>query len=119
MTAPAAPRISAVRQNGGFVRISWAEVQDATDYNIYLDSAPAPTGLEDSVSDAEGEGNGYFEWWSPEQIGQVYIRITALNALAEESAYSNEVYRYMTSDSDGMSDIPAPLTEAHDIHRKN
>lgn len=117
MTAPASPTISYVRQNGGLVRIAWREVEDATDYNIYLGPDTEPVGLEDSVSDAEIEPGGWFLWWSGPEVGQVYIRITALNSLAEESGYSNEVYRFITSTVDDQ-DIPAPLTQAHKINRK-
>jgi hypothetical protein len=117
MTAPASPTISYVRQNGGKVRIAWREVPDATDYNIYLGPTTAPTGLEDSVNFTEEEPNGWFVWWSGPEAAQVFIRITALNALAEESGYSNEVFRSVTSGSD-TQDIPAPLDHSHDVTRK-
>jgi hypothetical protein len=115
MTAPAAPVIYS-RQNSGFVVLRWREVDGATDYNIYMGDTTAPTGIEDSVSDAEVEPNGWFIWTSVEQIGQVHVRVTALNALAEESAYSNERYHYMNSESDPMR-IPTSITHALDMQR--
>lgn len=110
MSAPSAPRIRA-DQFGGLIRVMWRAVDDATDYNIYVDSAPNPTGIEDSVADDEVEDNGWFIWWSGVQLGQVFVRVKALNALAEESAYSNEVYRYITSEGDGQTTDPSPALE--------
>lgn len=90
MTAPAAPVIRAANVDGYTLRVMWRPVDDATDYNIYLGDTLHPTGLEDSVADGEAEPNGWFIWFSTVQTGQVFVRVTALNALAEESAYSNE-----------------------------
>lgn len=115
MTAPAAPVIRS-RQNAGFIRLAWREVPDATDYNIYMGDTPEPTGIEDQLSDTDVEDNGWFIWTSTEQIGQVHVRVTALNAGAEESAYSNERYHYMNSEQDGMR-IPNDPTSALLINR--
>lgn len=114
MTAPSAPRITNVRQNGGLVTVWWRPVDGATDYNVYLDSNPNPTLVEDSLVDDDVE-NGWMVWESTLQLGQVFIRIKALNALAEESAYSNEVYRYITS---GTDDQQMVLQPGIDIYRR-
>src|SRR5690348_1158906 len=116
MTAPAAPRIY-VAQWGGMIRLRWAEVETATDYNVYMGDTTAPTGLEDSVADDEMEPDGWFVWWSTEQAGPIFVRVTALNALAEESAYSNEAFRYITSNQDGQQ-VPASEDQALNHERK-
>jgi hypothetical protein len=116
MTAPAAPTIY-VRQNGGMVRVAWREVDTATDYNVYLGPDSSPTGLEDSVNDAEGQANGWFVWYSGPEAGGTFVRVTALNALAEESAYSNQVYRYVDSEADTQQ-VPDDETHALQMQRK-
>lgn len=90
MTAPAAPVIRAWQTTGGLLRLSWEAVFGATSYNVYLGDAQNPTGLEDQVLENEASADGSFVWYSPVQVGTVYVRITAVNALAEESGYSNQ-----------------------------
>lgn len=115
MAAPEAPVIKAIQTGGGQVRVTWYEVPDATDYNIYFGDTPNPTGIEDSVSDSEVEDNGLFRWFSdPVYAGHVYVRVTALNAMAEESAYSNEKGFYL-NESNVQSQNP---TRALDHIRK-
>lgn len=94
MAAPSAPRIR-VYNTGEEVRVAWRAVDDATDYNIYLDEVPNPAGVEDSVADDEVEEDGSFVWFSEPQSGHVYVYVTALNALAEESDPSNEVHKFV------------------------
>ncbi len=90
MTAPAAPRIY-VRQNGSRIYVRWQPVVEATDYNLYVGDTVHPTGIEDSIEDDELGSDGWFFDITSEQAGIIYVRMTALNALAEESGYSNEV----------------------------
>lgn len=116
MTAPSAPIIGA-RQVGGMLRLCWREVDNATDYNVYMDSHTAPTRLEDSVNFSEVlSSGGWFVWYSNYEVGQLFARVTALNALAQESGYSNEVYRVINSDTD-TNPMDSP-TQALDINRK-
>jgi hypothetical protein len=89
-----------MQNGGGNIRVAWKAVDDATDYNVYMGDAVNPAGIEDSVADSEAEADGSFVWWSTEQAGFVYVRVTALNSLAEESAYSNERYFYMRQDTE-------------------
>ena len=92
MTAPAAPVIRARQNGGGLIRVSWLAVATATDYNLYMGAAASPTGLEDSIPDDDALADGTFEYWTVGQpTGPVWLRLTALNVLAEESAYSNEI----------------------------
>lgn len=104
MAAPDAPVIRAW-QSGELIRLSWEAVPGATDYNIYLGPSQNPTGLEDTVADDEALADGSFEWWSGPVVGLNYVRITALNALAEESAYSNQKSTYIGGDADV---VPTP-----------
>lgn len=90
MAAPSAPRIY-VRQDGTRVYVRWQPVDTATDYNLYVGDTPNPTGIEDSITDDELGSDGWFFDITGVQSGPTYVRLTALNALAQESAYSNEV----------------------------
>lgn len=117
MSAPSAPTIR-VRQFGGFLRVAWRVVENATDYNIYLGDTTAPTGLEDQLSDSDEGPSGWMVWYSPIQIGKVFVRVTALNAQAEESAYSNECFRYMTSGWDNAQ-TPHEDTSSLNQTRRN
>jgi len=90
MTAPAAPTIK-VRQDGTVIYVRWQPVLDATDYNLYVKEAGLDWGIEDSINDSEINGDGWFFDITGPLAGVVNVRLTALNALAEESGYSNEV----------------------------
>ena len=111
MTAPAAPVIHAIQTGGGNIRVRWHAVDDATDYNVYLGDTPSPTGLEAEISEAEVESDGSFIWWSAEEVGFIYVRVTALNSLAEESAYSNERSFYMNASNDIIRSGPTPALD--------
>lgn len=101
MTAPTAPTIR-VRFNGTTIRVLWQPVESATDYKLYAGAAAAPTGLEADIPDADEGADGWFQYsFVPEDM-TTYVRLTALNLLAEESGYSNEV-RVMASGSVGAS----------------
>lgn len=101
MTAPSAPRII-VHTDGITLRVSWKPVLNATDYKLYVGSAPAPTGLEADISD---DGDGLGPWlqydFVPDDTDS-YLRMTALNVGAEESAYSTE-YHFNLSGNTGTS----------------
>lgn len=113
MTAPSAPILN-MKQYGGKVRLAWRPVDSAIDYNVYMGSATAPVGLEDSVNFSEAAANGWFIWWTTTpQAGGVFARITALNVGAEESAYSNEKYVYISEVGP-----PLELDPAIDILRR-
>ncbi len=89
MTAPSAPLIR-VRSFGATIRVLWQPVADATDYKLYVGSATAPTGLEADVPDDDIGDDGWFQWTFVTEDYTTYVRMTALNITAEESAYSNE-----------------------------
>src|ERR1044071_7575016 len=89
MTAPAAPVIRHVHHDGVKVHVRWQPVEGATDYKLYVGETNPPTGVEDDIADEELGDDGWFFAWSDPQAGVVYVGVTALNALAEESALSN------------------------------
>lgn len=100
MTAPAAPVIRA-RTNGLTIRVLWQPVPNATDYKLYVGPASAPTGLEADIPDDDIGDDGWFQYtFFPDDV-TTYIRLTALNVGAEESAYSNQLKR--SSDGGGVS----------------
>lgn len=95
MTAPAAP-VLRVRTNGVTIRVLWQPVLTATDYKLYVGASTAPTGLEDDIEDDDVGTDGWFQYtFTPDDVN-VYIRLTALNVGAEESAYSNEKHLILT-----------------------
>lgn len=90
MTAPAAPELFG-RFDGGKVRLRWRPVLNATDYKLYVARTSAPTTLEDDIADDEVGADGWFvAQFIPDEV-PCYIRLTALNVGAEESAYSNQL----------------------------
>ena len=124
MSAPEVPKIH-VAQNGGRVRVRWQGVTGATYYNVYLGEGRDPTTVEDVVLLAAEEAP-WFTWWSDSYAGSVFVRVTALNALDEESDYSNQKCVTVTSGSDGQDSFhytdalaqPAwETTHAKDVHR--
>lgn len=101
MTAPAAPVIRA-RTNGHTIRVLWQPVATATDYKLYVGATPAPTGLEADIPDDDMGDDGWFQYtFLPDDIDS-YLRLTALNVGAEESAASNEL-RFNLSGNVGVS----------------
>lgn len=90
MAAPSAPHI-VVRQNGTRIYVRWRPASGATDYNLYVGEAPNPTEIEDQIAEGELGSDGWFFDITSEQAGVTYVRVTAVNALDEESDYSNEV----------------------------
>jgi hypothetical protein len=90
MSAPTSPTIK-VRQDGHKVYVRWLPVDTATDYQLYVKEAGGDWGVEDSISDSEINPDGWFFDITGPLAGVVNVRLTALNALAEESDYSNEV----------------------------
>lgn len=104
MTAPSAPVIT-VRSDGSKVRVRFPLVAGATTYNIYSGPSTAPTTAE--VTGATGSDVTFIP-----ADADAYIRATAVNAGAEESAYSNEVrvqttgpgHRHTVSDPYGAYD---------------
>jgi hypothetical protein len=90
MTAPSAPTIK-VRQDGTSIYVRWQPVLNATDYTLYLKDEGGVFGVEDSIPDDDLYSDGWFFTVTRPQAGIVYVKLTALNALAEESAASNIV----------------------------
>lgn len=107
MAAPSAPRIRAHSTGGLIVRLAWAPVDDATSYNIYLGDTLDPIGLEDTVLDDDAEDNGSFIWFSDQYVGPLFVRVTAVNAGAEESGYSDQYSFNLANTNDGMN-VPTP-----------
>lgn len=90
MTAPAAPSIRA-RQDGTSIYVRWLPVLTATDYNLYVSEAGGAFGIQSQFEDDDmGDDGWYFTVETP-FAGIVEVKATALNALAEESGYSNTV----------------------------
>lgn len=90
MTAPAAPIIYG-RIDDGSVAVRWQPVVTATDYKLYAGPTTAPTALEDDIPDDDIGPDGWFSVsFVPDEL-PVFVRLTALNVGAEESAYSNEL----------------------------
>lgn len=78
------------RTDGHKVRVFWQPVPNATDYKLYYGMATAPTGLEDDIPDEDIGLDGWFHVTFYPDDSVFFIRMTALNIGAEESAYSNE-----------------------------
>lgn len=95
MTAPSAPRIL-VRQDGHQIYVRWLPVGDATDYNLYLSEGLEAFGIEAQFADTDIEMDGWFFYITAPYAGVVTAKMTALNALAEESSYSNSVQVNLT-----------------------
>lgn len=102
MTAPSAPYIL-VRTDGTSLYVRWQPVLNATDYNLYLSEFGGAFGVEAQFDDTDVNDDGWFFYISAPFAGQVNIKMTALNVLAEESGYSNEVQRNLSGGGGGMS----------------
>jgi hypothetical protein len=87
MTAPAAPTIQA-RTDGSKVYLRWKAVAGAATYNVYASDVTAPTAQVQSGLTATDWGQAVV---LPLDAAP-FLRMTAVNAGAEESAYSNEVH---------------------------
>lgn len=96
MTAPSAPVIRG-RFDGSKVRVRWQPVAAATDYKLYVADTAAPTALEDDIPDDDMGADGWFQYTYETDTSHSYIRLTALNVGAEESAYSNELHFEQTT----------------------
>lgn len=83
MTAPAAPVIHA-HDVGGAIRLHFPAVAGAATYDVYADGVTAPT-----VTILTGQ-TGIDITFQP-LTEPTFIRVKAINAGAEASAYSNEV----------------------------
>lgn len=90
MTAPLAPRILA-RDDGVQVYVRWQPVPGATDYNLYFAEGLGAYGIEAQFDEADVEEDGWFFYISAPYAGIVNVKLTALNAGAEESSDSNIV----------------------------
>ena len=90
MSVPSSPTIF-VRQDGTRIYVRWLPVLGATDYKLYVLEAGGAWGLEDDIAYSEINSDGWFFDITGPLAGVVNVRLTALNALAEESDYSNEV----------------------------
>lgn len=90
MAAPSAPRLYA-RQDGTNLYVRWLPVLNATDYNLYLKEAGGAYGVQAQFADDDIEDDGWFFSVEGPFAGVVTVKLTALNALAEESGDSNEV----------------------------
>lgn len=90
MTAPAAPVIRVRASHPTAVRVLFQPVVGATNYNLYADTVTGPTTLVANYVVAYS-GDWYQITFNTRAEG-IYIRLTAVNAGAEESAYSNEVH---------------------------
>lgn len=90
MVAPSAPRLYA-RQDGTNVYVRWLPVLNATDYTLYLKEALEAYGIQAQFVDDDVEDDGWFFSVEGPFAGIVTVKLTALNALAEESGDSNEV----------------------------
>lgn len=99
MTAPSAPVIT-VRTDGSKAYVNWRPVTGAATYNLYEGDTAAPTTAIRTGLTATDWGRVAVICGSPS-----FLRLTAVNAGAEESAYSNEV-RVMAA-GPGPSRIPA------------
>lgn len=92
MTAPAAPRISA-NQDGQLIYVRWRPVDDATDYNLYVQEAGGSRGIEAQLNELDVNEDGWFFQIVGPYAGVVQVDVTALNDLAEESVPSNVVQK--------------------------
>lgn len=91
MTAPAAPSPSTAQNGKGVVRISWKAVPTATSYQVFLGSTPHPTSVTATVLSSAALSDGTFQYWAVRSTGAyTYVRMKAVNAGAEASAYSTE-----------------------------
>lgn len=106
MAAPAAPVIR-VRQDGVRVYVRWQPVTDATDYKLYVKDLGGSYGLEDDIADDELGSDGWFFDITSPQSGPVVVKVTALNAGAEESGASNEVQVNVQGAGGGNHPTPA------------
>lgn len=89
MAAPSAPVLLG-RCDGAKVRLRFAPVSGAATYNVYVGGATAPTTAHTTgVTIAAGESWGAFTYLPHD--ADSFVRITAVNAGAEESGYSNEL----------------------------
>lgn len=91
MTAPAAPVLYG-HFDGAKVRLRWHPVLTATDYKVYMGGATNPSGLQDDINFVEQGTDGWFHFSYRVDEAPLYIAVTALNVLAEESAHSNELH---------------------------
>lgn len=92
MTAPSAPLIYA-NQDGHRIYIRWLPVLTATTYNVYVADAFGPEVIEQQVAAAAQALDGWFMSISQPNAGVVTVRVTAVNAGAEESVSSNAIQK--------------------------
>lgn len=87
MTAPSAPVIYA-RTDGEKIRVRWQPVSGAVDYNLYVDNVATPTTVYGNYPVTYSS-----DWYQATFLASddTYFRLTARNAGAEESGYSNEL----------------------------
>lgn len=90
MTAPAAP-VLRVNSNGWTLRCRWRPVDNATDYRLYVGEATSPSGIEAEFDELDMGSDGWYHFTFRPDDQVSFLYLTALNALAEESAASNEV----------------------------
>lgn len=105
MTAPAAPAIYA-HFDGSRVRLRWAPVPTATDYNVYVGQTSPPTTLTKNVlASAVGSDGWNVTLFMLDEVPE-YIAVTARNVGAEESSKSNEYRVDNFGGTDGTSFPP-------------
>lgn len=95
MTAPAAPTIRA-HCDSFKVRLLWRPVETATDYNVYYADELAAAGVEAQLDELDLGSDGWYHYTFVPDGTIVTVYVTALNALAEESAASNERDFYLS-----------------------
>lgn len=109
MTAPAAPVIKAHGNGSGDrVIVRWKPVDDATDYNLYVDDGLFD-GIEDQFEDGDVSADGVFHVYTGPQTGYIEVYVTALNAGAEESDPSNRVHVILSGAGQDHSSVPTPV----------
>lgn len=70
------------------VRVLWRVVDEATDYNLYVEDDGGVAGIE-AQFDENDATDGWFHYTFRPDGSRLAIYVTALNVLAEESDPSN------------------------------
>lgn len=103
MTAPAAPRLSYVHTDGWNVRLAFPAVSGAATYNVYCDGVAG--GSTKALSGVAFAAQFTF----PASPTDCYVRVTAVNGGAEESAASTEYHLNAADAGRHPSGPPSPF----------